>query len=317
MKAKLLFAALLGAVVALPFSAVHAVAEDKSVLLVLWKGITDSEKAFQAKLAELGIKATYREINANQDRGTLATGMQGLEADIANKSFHAVYTYGTVATQVATGVICDRVPVVFDIVFDPVGAKLVKSLAEPGGTVTGVTNGVPMAAQFDAFTKLKPIRTLLVLFNSREPNSNIVENEVRNWAEKHGVNVTSRRVTPGNDSLKEVLAEITSGKVKPDAVFAGADNYLASVAGEIHTAVGDSVPLFGGTQTYVKAGWLAAYTPAVADMGVSAAELMAKVLNGADPATLPVVLPTPKFFISKAAAAKHGITLPADAVMEN
>ncbi|UEM03076.1 substrate-binding domain-containing protein [Skermanella rosea] len=317
MKAKLLFAALLGAVVALPLSAVPAAAEDKSVLLVLWKGITDSEKAFQAKLAELGIKATYREVNANQDRGTLAAGMQALEADIANKSFDAVYTYGTVATQVATGVIRDRVPVVFDIVFDPVGAKLVKSLNEPGGTVTGVTNGVPIAAQFDAFTKLKPVRTLLVLFNSREPNSNIVENEVRNWAEKHGVNVTSRRVTPGNNSLQEVLAEISSGAVKPDAVFAGADNFLASVAGEIQAAVGGTVPLFGGTQTYVKAGWLAAYTPAVNDMGTSTAELMAKVLKGANPGTLPVVLPTPKFFISKAAAAKHGVTPPADAVLEN
>ncbi|EWY42851.1 hypothetical protein N825_01730 [Skermanella stibiiresistens SB22] len=317
MKARLLFAALLAAAVALPLSVAPAAAQDKNVLLVLWKGITDSEKAFQAKLAELGIKATYREINANQDRGTLAAGMQGLEADIAGKSFDVAYSYGTVATQVATGVIRDRIPVVFDIVFDPVGAKLVKSLKEPGGSITGVTNGVPMADQFDAFTKLKPIRTLLVLFNSREPNSNLIENEVRSWAEKHGVNVTSRRVTPGNTSLQDVLAEITSGKVKVDAVYAGADNFLASVAGEIQTAVGATVPLFGGTQTFVKAGWLAAYTPAVADMGIASAELVAKVLQGGNAGSLPVVLPTPKFFISKAAAGKHGVTAPADAVLEN
>ncbi len=254
MKVRYLLSALLCAVLSSPFGATSTAAADKSVLLVLWKGMTDSERAFQARLTELGITATYREVNANQDRATLAAGMQALEPDIASKSFDAVYTYGTVATQVATGVIRDRAPIVFDIVFDPVGAKLVRSLGEPGGTVTGVTNGVPIAAQFDAFTKLKQIRTLLVLFNSREPNSNIVENDVRTWAEKHGVNVTSRRVTPGNDSLKEVMAEITSGKVKPDAVFAGADNYLASVAGEIQAAVGGMVPLFGGTQTYVKAG---------------------------------------------------------------
>ncbi len=52
-------------------------------------------------------------------------------------------------------------------------------------------------------------------------------------------------------------------------------------------------------------------------MGFTAAELMAKVLNGIDPGTLPVVLPTPKFFISKHAAAKHGVVMPPDAVLEN
>ncbi|WP_158047410.1 ABC transporter substrate-binding protein [Skermanella pratensis] len=317
MKVRFLFAALMGALVALPLSAVPAAAQEKNILFVLWKGFTPSEEAFKVRLAELGIKANYREINGNQDRGALASALQALEAEIGAKAFHAAYSHGTPATQVTTSVVRDRIPVVFDIVVDPVGAKLVKSLQEPGGTVTGATNGVPIADQFDALTKLKPVRTLLVLFNSREPNSNIIENEVRSWAEKHGVNVTSRRVTPGNESLKEVLAEITSGKLKVDAVYAGADNYVGSVAGEIHAAIGNMVPLFGATQTYTKAGWLAAYGASATDMGITAAEQMAKVLNGANPATLPVLLPKPKFFMSKAAAEKHGITLPPDVILDN
>ncbi len=317
MKARFLSALLVGAMTVLPMTGALAQTVDKSVLMVLWKGETGAEKAFKTKLAELGINATYKEVNADQDRAKLASELRAIEGDIAKKSYDAVYTYGTVGTQVALGVVREQSPVIFNIVFDAVGGKLVKSKDQPGVPVTGVTNGVPIAAQFDAFTKLKPIKKLLVLFNAREPNSNIIEKEVAGWAEKNGVTMVSRRVTPDNDSLKEVLAEVASGKLQVDAAYAGADNYLASVAKEVHAAIGSKVALYGGTQTYIWGGWLGAYTPQVSDMGIAAAEQMAKVLKGADPATLPVVLPQPKLFVSKTAAAVHGITAPADAVMEN
>lgn len=317
MKTTIFSAILLGGLAVMPLSGLHAAPVDKTVLMVLWKGQTDAEKAFKARLAELGINATYREVNAEQDRTKLATELRAIEADIGKKTFDAVYTYGTVGTQVAIGVVHEQAPVIFNIVFDPVAGKLVKSMDKPGVPVTGVTNGVPIASQFDAFAKLKPIKSLLVLFNAREPNSNFIEKEVTAWAAKSGVELVSRRVAPDSDSLKDVLAEIASGKIAVDSVYAGADNYLASVAKDIRAAVGDKVRLFGGTQTYIWAGWLAAYTPLVSDMGVASAEQMAKVLTGSDPASLPVVLPQPKLFVSKAAAAVHAVTPPAEAVLEN
>lgn len=317
MTVKVFSALLLGAMAMLPLSAQSAAAADKNVLMVLWKGQTEADKAFKAKLAELGVKVTYREVDGNQDRTTLAGKLRELEGDFSKKSFDAIYTYGTVATQVTTSVVRNQVPIVFNIVFDPVGGELVKSKDKPGVPVTGVTNGVPIASQFDAFKKLKPIKKLLVLYNVREPNSVIIEKEVTQWAEKNGVTVVSARVAPGTDTLKEVLADVASGKVDVDTAYAGADNYLASAAKEIQAAIGGKVSLYGGTQTYIWAGWLAAYTPLVSDMGIASAEQMAKVLNGADAATLPVILPQPKLFVSKAAAVKHGVTPPESAVLEN
>lgn len=298
------------------FTTVPAHCEDKKVLLVLWKGETDAERAFKAKLAELGQTVSFTAINAEQDRAKLAAAIRPLADDLNAKKFAAVYSYGTVGTQVAKTVITNDTPIIFNIVFDPVRANLVKSNEEPGGTLTGVTNGVSIPAQFDKFMQISPIKNLLVLFNSREPNSNLIEKEVQDWAKKNGVNLISRRVTPDTKSLAEVLEEINSGKLVVDSLFAGQDNYLASVAKEVHASVGGKVRLYGGTQTYIWGGWLAAYTPLVSDMGVTAAEQMAKVLSGKSPATLPVVLPQPKLFVSKAAAEKHGITPPADAVME-
>lgn len=317
MTAKLLSAMLVGSALLLPMTAQHAAAADKNVLMVLWKGETPADKAFKERLAELGVTAKYTAVDANQDRAKLGGELRNLEGDIAKKSFDAVYTYGTVATQMATTIVRNQVPVVFNIVFDPVAAELVKSKDKPGVPVTGATNGVPIPDQFDAFVKLKPIKTLLVLYNVREPNSAQIEAQVTEWAKKNGVTVQSRRVAPGTETLKEFLEEYKSGKVSADAVYAGADNYLASVAKEIQGAIGDKVVLLGGTQTFVQAGWLAAYTPLVADMGKASAEIMAKILGGADAAATPVVLPKPKLFLSKAASAKHGVAIPAGAETEN
>jgi putative tryptophan/tyrosine transport system substrate-binding protein len=285
--------------------------------MVLWKGWTDAEKMFAQKLKEAGISVTYQDINADQDRSKLATAIRGIEGEIVSQKFNLIYSYGTVATQVTKATVKNNTPVVFNIVFDPVGGNLVTSNKEPGGNITGVTNGVPIPAQFDAFTQLKPIKDLLVLSNSREPNSNIIEREVREWAQKAGVNVISRRVTPDTSSLKDVLDEMKSGKLVVDSLYAGADNYLASVAKEVHEAVGDKVRLYGGTQTYIWGGWLAAYTPLVSDMGATAAEQALKIFKGANPATLPVILPKPKLFVSESAAKKHGVTPPTEAALES
>lgn len=317
MTTKILSALLLGATILSPFASLPAMAADKNVLMVLWKDGMEADKVFKAKLAEMGVKANFREVNANQDRNALATQLRELEGEISKKSFDAIYTYGTVATQLTTSVVRNQSPVVFNIVFDPVAAKLVESKDKPGVPVTGVTNGVPVADQLDTFKKLKPMKKMLVLYNVREPNSVQIEKDVTQWAEKNGVTVVSSRVAPGTDTLKEILADVASGKVDVDSCYAGADNYLASAAKEIHAAIGDKVNLYGGTQTYVAAGWLGAYAPLNSDMGATAAAQMAKVLNGSDPATLPVILPQPKLFISKAAAAKHGVTPPGSAVLEN
>jgi putative tryptophan/tyrosine transport system substrate-binding protein len=293
-----------------------AYADNPRILMILWKGETMAEKAFKERLQALGVQADYESIDANQNRSALGGSLREKVPDIGAKKYAALYAYGTVSAQMAKAAVPSDIPIVFNIVFDPVGGGLVTSKEQPGGNLTGVINGVPIATQFEVFRKLKPIKKLVVLFNSREPNSNIIEQDVKAWAGQHGVEVVSRRIVPDSNSLAETLEEITSGKLTGDTLYAGADNYLASVAKPIATAASDKFNLYGGTQTYVWRGWLGAYTPEVADMGNAAAEQMAKILKGASPATTPVILPTPKLFLSKDEAARHDITPPEDAVLE-
>jgi len=307
----------MGALLTSALAPVSAVAKDNEVLMLLWRGITEPEIAFKERLAALGVSVNYTEIVGDQDRNLMATRARALEGDIAAGKFSVVYAFGTTVSQVALSVIRGRVPVVFNIVFDPVAGKLVQSMDKPGGAVTGVTNGVPIEDQFDSFLKLGPIgKGLVVLFNAREPNSNIIEKRVSDWAKKNKVNFVSRRVTPDNDSLQVVLEDIKAGKVEADALYAGADSYLGSKSKDIQQAIGDKIHLFGGTGTFVLNGWLAAYTPPVKEMGYAAAELVARVLKGEDAGSIPVVLPQPKLIMSGSAAEKHGVAIPAGAIVE-
>ncbi len=296
-------------------AATPAAAQEKNILLILWRGITEPEVALKEKLAALGVQAKYTEVVGNQDRGIMAGRLRALEDDIAAKKFDIAYSFGTTTTQVAQQVIQDRIPIVFNIVFDPVGGKLVKAMDAPGVNTTGVTNGVPMDQQLSAFNKLAPFKKLLVLFNAREPNAKIIEAQVTDWTNKNGIELISRRVAPDTDALDEVLAEIKSGKLAVDAVYAGADSYLGSKSGDIQKAVGDRVNLFGGTQTFVLNKWLAAFTPTVEDMGGTAAEMIAKVLKGEDARKMPVILPASKLIVSKSTAELRKVSVPAEAVV--
>ncbi len=317
MKAKLLLSALAGAMMSLAVTAPASLAtepQEKKILMVLWRGMTAWEKPFLAELEALGVKGQFTEVVGNQDRTVLVEAVRQQEAAIAAHEYDAIYSFGTTATQVTQSVVQDRIPIVFNIVFDPVGAKLVQSMEKPGVKTTGATLGVPIADQMDAFIALAPFKSLVLLFNAREANSNIIEGQVSDWASKHGIKLTSLRVAPTGDVLATTLAKITSGEIEADAVYAGADSFLGSKAGEIKAALGDKVMLFGGTQTFIKNGWLGAYTPTEEGMGKAAAGLMAKVLAGEDAATLPVILPTPKLAVSESAAAQHGVTVPAEAI---
>src|SRR5919106_6756200 len=93
-------------------------------------------EAFRQGLRDLGytegqnIKIEYR---GHEDRSQLA----GLATELVRERVEVIVTQGaaTRAAQTAAG----TVPIVFGFSGDPVEAGLVKSLARPGGNMTGIT----------------------------------------------------------------------------------------------------------------------------------------------------------------------------------
>lgn len=286
---------------------------DKKILMALWSRETEYEIAFKERLAELGVKATYTIVLGEQARGTMATRLRTLEPDFAAKNFDLIYSWGTTATEIVKGLVQDRIPTVFNVVYDPTAAKLVASNEAPGGSITGVTNGVPIERQFDTFSTLVKMSKLCFLFNAREQNANLTLGRLEKWSAGRGITLTALRSAPDTPALDDHLRGIEAGTVACDAVYAGADSYLGAKAEEIAHKIGTKVELLGGTARFVQQGWLAALAPEVKDMGFAAADLAAKILAGQAPATLPVTLPDPKLIVNKQMAERHGVTVPAGA----
>lgn len=290
-------------------------AEEKAVLMVLWRGVTPVEQAFRAKLAEQGYAVSYTEVLSKQDRGVLGERIRALQGDIAAGKFQIVYCFGTTACQMTVQVVRGVVPVLFVNVFDPVGAGLVHSIKIPGGNVTGITIGVPVGVQLDALSRLVPMKRLFLLFNARESNANLFADQVRTWAGPSGIEIIERRVAPGTDALERALNSIMSGEITADALFIGTDSYLISQAADIHQAVGSKIPLLSSGEDPVRKGWLATWAPLAEDIGQAAAEMAMAVFKGQDASMMPVVLPGPHLIVSKLAAEVHRTKIPENAVL--
>jgi len=289
---------------------------EKSILMLLWRGRTETEVLFYRRLQELGVKAHFTEIDPHQNRSDLAGKVHALESDFAQHKYDLIYTYGTTATEVANGAVRGRIPILFDVVFDPVFAKFVTADGVPTGRLSGVTNGTPVPAQLDAFHKLVPFRSLCLIFSSREPNLSTVLDATKAWTRQNGVKLILRRVAPSApEAMDKTIADLKSGALTVDAIYGATDTYVAGKAAEIKAAVGDRIPLFGGTDTFVLRGWLATYSPTLEDMGFSAAALTAKVLAGADISTLPAILPQAHYILSRSSARALGVEVPADAIL--
>jgi hypothetical protein len=138
--------------------------KELKIALVLWRGETEAEQGFRDNLKELGYEAQYTVMNAGQDRSELGRLLrEDLKPRLAG--FDYVYVFGTTATVAAKSIVQDKVPIIFNVVADPVGAGIVKSMDASGGNLAGVTNEIPLALQ---------LQTALSLSRSRSSGSSSI-----------------------------------------------------------------------------------------------------------------------------------------------
>ena len=153
-----------------------------NIAMVLWRGITEAEKGFQARLKESDqYDVQFTVFDANQDKKNLAKIIEDLDTN----KYDLIYTFGTTVTKQVKNKVKD-VPVVFNIVSRPVKAKVIDSWEHSGSNVTGASNAVPMASAFNSLSKVLYIGRLGFLYNSQEANSKIQLEEVEKLQEIFG-----------------------------------------------------------------------------------------------------------------------------------
>jgi putative ABC transport system substrate-binding protein len=207
-----------------------------------------------------------------------------------------------------------KVPAVFIVAADPVHEGLVRSMARPGGLLTGVvTRGEDLAAKRlellkDAFPRL---RTVAIVGS----NVSMARTSYAQAAQRIGVAVLEY---PINDptAYREAAVEILRSASDAILVVEDADE-VGNIGAFSRVMAATRRPVMYGADAFVTDdGWgLMAYGVNLRERFQRAATLVARVLEGAKPAEMPVEQPTRyELVINLRVADDYGIVLPREFV---
>ena len=267
-------------------------------------------EAFLRGLRDLGwdagknINIEYRYAEGRSDRlPDLAADLVRLKVDVIVASI----TPDVLAAKKAT----HTIPIVMAS-GDPIAVGLVKSLAQPGGNVTGLsTMSFELGGKRLALLKeiLPKLSSAAVLWNPDDQISSLQWKEIQLPAQKLGIQLHSLEVRGSNgidrafDHAKKVHASALV--IVPNSVFMINLKRIAALAAK------NGLPSVFHLREFVIAGGLLAYGPDRAAMFRRAATYVDKIFKGAKPADLPVEQPTKfELFINGKTAKKLGLTIP-------
>jgi putative tryptophan/tyrosine transport system substrate-binding protein len=203
----------------------------------------------------------------------------------------AVIAANTPAARTAERV-AGNIPVVFFTGEDPVASGLVTSLNRPGGNATGVTSmfGALAAKQVGLLRDLVPTATLIVLLvNPRNPITEINVRDALDAARKfeRSMEIVHASSEAEIDAAFDKIREVRAG-----AMLVQADAFLANNKRIISLAARHAVPVMYSVRDPVAAGGLMSYGTSNSEMYRQMGVYVGKVLNGANPAEMPVLQPT-------------------------
>jgi putative tryptophan/tyrosine transport system substrate-binding protein len=271
-------------------------------------------KAIRLALGELGyvegqnIAVEYRYAEGKRDRfPELAAELVRLKVDII------VVAGGNPLIQAAKNA-TKTIPIVMTGAgIDPVEAGLVKSLADPGGNITGITNltrelgGKRLELLKEAVPK---IARVAVLYDPAVSSSVLSVKEVLPVAAR-ALGLTLRSLEIRNpDGLENAFAELD--RERPDGLYmTGGPLMNANQKRIIGFAIKSRLPSVYGSRQSVDAGALMSYGGDLADSYRRVAIYVDKILKGTKPSDLPVEQPTKfELMINLKTAKQIGVTIP-------
>ncbi|WP_371876188.1 ABC transporter substrate-binding protein [Vibrio sp. HB161653] len=201
------------------------------------------------------------------------------------------------------------IPVVFTAVTDPVGAKLVKTLKQPGGNVTGLSDLSPVAQHVELIKEMMPsVQRIGVVYNPGEANAVSLMALLKRSAAEQGIEIVEATALKSADV--QSATQVVAGK--SDIIYALIDNTVASaIEGMIVAANQAKVPVFGAATSYVKRGAIASLGFDYYQIGVQTADYVSQILAGKKPGELDVKVATGSdLVINQTAANKLGFTIP-------
>ena len=215
-------------------------------------------------------------------------------------------TWGTSVTRGVAGTLSDRgdsrfindTPLVFMVVADPIGSKIIESYEKTGrDNVTGTRNRVPESVNIKTIRSYYPaFKRLGILYNTNENNSVVKVKEVAALAKKMNFELVALELELGEDgkpraeSIPVRMADLRAAGV--DFIYLGSSSFL-DVHRDIFTksAVDHGMPVLSPYERLVRDSHaLMSIAARYQDVGALAGRQAKSILvDGKKPGDLPVL----------------------------
>jgi putative ABC transport system substrate-binding protein len=249
-------------------------------------------EAFEQEMRNLGYTEGQNLIIEWQFANGRYENLDSLAAELVRKRVEVIVTpttQATLAAQKAT----KEIPIVMFSVGDPVGSGFVKTLARPGGNITGVSNLMTDLGmkQFDLLRKTLPkMRQLALLVYPDNPSHTLWLKPIKMAAQEVRIRtlvLNSRTVEDIERGFLEMKRErMDAAMIAHFAFFYRQRERIGALA------LKHKVPTMCAIRDYVEAGALMSYGPNDDGFLRLAASYVDRILKGAKPSDLPVVQPT-------------------------
>ena len=267
---------------------------------------------FRQGMSELGYvegKNLVIEWRSAEDK---AERLSGLAAELVNLKVDAIVAAGSLAIGTAQRATM-TIPIVMGGAGDPVASGYVKSLAHPGGNITGATNiaGDLAPKQLEMLHSMVPkLSRVFVLVNPDNLAGHItVLKNVQAAARRTGVTIVSLDARAPKE-IENAFSKMA--REKATGLIVARDPFLNQQGRQIaELAAKNRLPTIAGVREYVEAGGLMSYGASITDQYRRVAIYVDKILKGAKPGDLPVEQPTKfELLINRTTAKALGLTIP-------
>jgi putative ABC transport system substrate-binding protein len=187
-----------------------------------------------------------------------------------------IVSYGAPATLTALGETSD-IPVIFAAVFDPVGVGI------SARNTTGISSQVPVASLIKNLKNISNFSTLGVIYSEDEKDTVVQANEVRQLERTYGFRSVRFNIRRTEDTAKIARVDALFLTTSCSAMYCV--NNIVSIARRGRMATASTI---GGGENN---GLILTMEANPAEQGAEAAQLVARILRGAKPSSLPVVQP--------------------------
>ena len=218
--------------------------------------------------------------------------LSDLAAELVRLQVDVIVTAGTPAASAAQKA-TTTIPIVMASVADPVAAGLVKSLARPGGNITGLSNfSTDMGSKrFEMLLSMAPKQARVVyLINPDNPQNVRGFKNIQAVGQKHGITVLLAEArTP--QEIDKAFASFRQQNV--GALSFALDTLFQQQRSQIvELTLKHRLPSISADSMYAEAGGLINYGTNLTEHFRYVATFVDKILKGAKPADLPVEQPT-------------------------